>query len=302
MKRQLRQARYRKKPEVRLRRREEDRTYYRTHQEAIKAKTFGLAANGLDVRRQEELIRRYRVIGPGDPIPSQADEVTRTSYGSEVNSSTMWVLEARYPPPDGPWGCVTAAPDLTTLLSLGGKGENRALKGFLRGEMLRRFPERYCHVDDLPTESEILRREVGPPDIRLTEKRIAYAQAAQLTPDFLCPVEHCRYFGPMLPTGKGPYRAEAFLEETSRKRLGAEPYDLLPGAYCPQCRALVIFPAGADIGRPPGTGDENGFRCGCGFNGKLSPDPATLESYCPACGLVLLQYRDDRPPPPHPDE
>jgi hypothetical protein len=295
MKRQIRQARYRKKPEIKERRHRANQVYYRANAESIKAKAFGKGLNGLDLRRQDELARRFRVFGPGDPFPPDADEVTRRSYGRQVNTSAMWIVETRWPAPDGPWGCVTAAPDLSTLLGLGGKGENLALKEFLRGEMLRRFPGRYRHVDDLPTEEQILRRNVGPPDKRATEKRVAQARAAQRTPDFLCPVETCRYHGPMTPTGQGPYRAGSFLEDVSRRKLGAEPDELLPGAYCPQCRSLVLFRSDIDIGRPPMSGDADEVRCDCGFLGRPLFDMATDEYNCPACGLVVGVTLSDSP-------
>lgn len=297
MKRHARQARHLAKPEVREAKHDYDRKYYQRNRERIKT---GVRVRQLlegDPQRMAELSARFRVIGPGEAIPSDASLTTRNSCGTKTNTrgDTEYILEGRYPTPHGPWGFITAAPDLSTLLGLGGKRENQDLKEFVRDEMLRRFPERYPHRDTLPTEDDILLRDVGPPDKRETEKRVAKARMAQLTPDFKCPNAYCDYLGPMLPTGKGPYPADRFLTQDAREGMGAASTDLLPGVYCPQCRSLVLFPAGSDIGRPIGTGNEAEFRCECGFTGRPELDPATDEYICSSCGLVIGETLEDRP-------
>jgi len=296
-KRKDRQARYRKKPAVRAARREYDSAYYQRNKVRIKT---GVRVRQLlqgDPQRTEELRARFRIIGPGEAIPPDASLTTRNSCGTKTNgrSDLAFILEARYPAPDGLWGCVTGCPDLSTLLGLGGKGENLDLKEFIRDEMLRRFPERYPHREDLPTEDEVLRRNLGPTDRRETEKRVRQARVAQLTPDFECPNEFCSYVGPMIPTGKGPYPAEKFLSLDGQEKLGVQPTDLLPGAYCPQCRGLVLFPPDSDIGRPMGTGSDDEFRCECGFLGRPTLDAATGEYSCAECGLIVGETLDDRP-------
>ena len=297
MKRRLRQARYRRKPKVLAARRQANHDYYIRNKERLKANTRARQVLGGDPERSAELGARFRIIGPGEAVPPDASLATRNACGIKVNGRTdlAYILEARYPSADGPWGYVTGCPDLSTLLGVGGKGANQDLKEFVRDEMVRRFPERYPHREDLPTEDEVLRRDVGPPDWRETEKRVRKARAAQLTPDFQCPSQSCDYFGPMIPTGKGPYPADRFLTPDRREKLGARPKDLLPGAFCPQCRALVLFPAGSDIGRPIGTGSEEEFRCACGFTGRPNFDLATAEWNCPDCGLVVGETIDDRP-------
>jgi hypothetical protein len=105
----------------------------------------------------------------------------------------------------------------------------------------------------------------------------------------------------MIPTGKGPYLAEKFTTPEAREKLGAQPSDLLPGLFCPQCRVLVLFPSGTDLSQPLGGSDAE-FRCECGYKGPLSPDLATGEYNCPECGLVVGESLDDQPPPPKDDE
>jgi hypothetical protein len=104
----------------------------------------------------------------------------------------------------------------------------------------------------------------------------------------------------MIPNAKGPLRAGVLSPET-RKKLGAQPNDLLPGAFCPQCRVLVSFNPGANLSPPLG-GNEAEFRCECGFRGPLSADPATGEYNCPECGLVVGETIETGPTPPHSDE
>ncbi len=217
-KRQIRQARYRKKPEVRKRRREANRKYYAAHREMLKARTRARQALGGDPRRLQELRAQFRVIGPRATIPDDAGPATRSSFvRAGLNVSHEYVLEGRWPLPDGPWDCITATPDLSTLLGLGGKGQNRDLKEFIRDEMLRLFPHRYSHRSDLPTEDEVLRRNVGPPDKRGTEKRERAARLSAETPEFTC--SNCGYDGPMIPRKEGPFPARV-LSEKIRERLG----------------------------------------------------------------------------------
>jgi hypothetical protein len=298
MKRQARQARHLSKPKVREAKRAYDREYYQRNKDRIKT---GVRVRQLlegDPQRMAELQARFRIVGPGEAIPPDASLTTRNACPTNTNTrgDTEYILEGRYPAPDGPWGFITAAPDLSTLLGLGGKRENPDLKEFIRDEMLRRFPERYPHRDTLPTEDDILLRDVGPPDRRETEKRVAKARIAQLTPEFQCPNDYCDYLGPMLPTGKGPYLAEHFLVPDTQVKMGAQPSDLLPGVYCPQCRSLVLFPAGSDVGRPIATGNENEYRCECGFTGRPAFDPARGEYTCAECGLVVGETLDVSPP------
>ena len=297
VKRQARQARHRAKPEVRIAKQQYDREYYRRNRGRIKTGVRVRQILEGDPARIAELSARFRVIGPGEPIPSDASLTTRNSCGTKTNTrgDTEYVLEGRHPAPDGPWGFISAAPDLSTLLGFGGKGQNLDIKGFIRAEMRRRLPERYPHFSDLPSEDEVLQRKVGPPDRRETEKRVNRARMAQMTPDFECPSDYCDYEGPMIPTGKGPYLAEQFLSSEGRERLGALPSELLPGVYCPQCRGLVLFPPGTDIGRPLGTGNEFDFRCECGVTGRPELDPATDEYICAGCGLVVGATLEDRP-------
>lgn len=293
-KRQERQRRYRTKPRVREARREANKDYYKKHKESIKASVRGRHELGGDPAKIELLRARYRIIGPHELIPTDASLTTRNACGTKTNerADLAFILEGRWPSPDSPWGFVTSCPDLSTLLGLGGKGQNLGLKEFIRDEMLRRFPDRYPHREDLPNEEEVLSRNVGPPDIREKEKRVREARIKQLTPDFQCP--NCPYFGPMIPTGKGPYPAEKFTSPEARKRLGVHPTDLLPGLFCPQCNVLVLFTPAADLSQPLGGSDAE-FRCECGYKGPLAPDPATGEYVCPQCGLVVGQYLDDRP-------
>lgn len=299
IKRQQRQARYRKKPKVREQRREASHDYYEQHKETIKARVRGRQELGGDPEKIAELRARYRIIGPHEPIPPDAGLATKNSCGTKTNErgDVAFILESRWPNPDSPWGFVTGCPDLSTLLGLGGKGQNLDLKQFIRDEMLRRFPDRYPHREDLPNEDEILQRHLGPPDIREREKRVREARLKQLTPDFHCPNEYCGYFGPMIPTGKGPYFAEKFTTPETREKLGVSASDLLPGLYCPQCRTLVVFRPDIDVSQPLG-GNDREFRCVCGYKGPLSPDPATAEYNCPQCGLVVGETLDDRPDPP----
>ncbi len=298
MKRLERQARYRRKSDVRERRREANRDYYEKHKEKLKARSRARQALSGDPERIEELRARFRIIGPHEPIPPDASLTVRSSCGRKTNerADLAYILESRWPRPDSPWGFVTGCPDLSTLLGLGGRGQNRDLKEFIRDEMLRRFPDRYPYREDLPTVDEVLRRHLGPSDIRANDKRVREARVAQLTPDFQCPNEHCGYYGPMIPNKGGGLRAGALSVETQRK-LGARPDDLLPGAFCPQCRVLVSFGPGADLSPGRGEGTVGLFRCECGFSGPLSQDLATGEYNCPACGLVVWETIEDRPPP-----
>jgi predicted RNA-binding Zn-ribbon protein involved in translation (DUF1610 family) len=303
IKRQQRQARYRKKPAVRIRRREANRDYYAKNKEGIKASVRGRHELGGDPAKIAELRARYRIIGPHEPIPPDASLTTKNACGTKTNErgDSAYILESRWPKPDSPWGFVTSCPDLSTLLGLGGKGQNLDLKEFIRDEMLRRLPDRYPHREDLPTEEDVLQRHLGPPDIREREKRVREARLKQLTPEFQCPNEYCGYLGPMVPTGKGPYLAEKFTTEEKRAKMGVEPTDLLPGLYCPQCRTLVVFRPDIDVSQPLG-GNEREFRCECGYKGPLSPDPATAEYNCPQCGLVVGMTLEDRPPSSEGDE
>jgi DNA-directed RNA polymerase subunit RPC12/RpoP len=100
----------------------------------------------------------------------------------------------------------------------------------------------------------------------------------------------------MVPTGKGPYPAEKFLDEEGQAELGVQKSDLLPGLFCPQCSSLILFPPGTDIGRPIGSGNEVEYRCECGFRGIPQLDFETREHNCPSCGLVVsTQLADDSP-------
>lgn len=298
-KRQQRQARYRKKPGVREGKRQANRDYYQRHKENLKARSRARQALGGDPEKIAELRMRYRIIGPHDPIPPDASLATRNSCGTKTNerADSAYILESRWPNPDSPWGFLTSCPDLSTLLGLGGKGQNLELKEFIRDEMLRRFPDRYPHREDLPNEDEILRRRLGPPDIRERKKRVAEARVKQLTPDFQCPSQYCGYFGPMIPTGNGPYLAEKFMNPEARETMGVSPSDLLPGAFCPQCLCLVLFLPYVDLSAPLGGSDAE-FRCQCGFKGPLAPDQRTGEYNCPQCGIVVGMTLEDRPPPP----
>jgi len=257
---------------------------------------------GGDPAKIAQLRARYRIIGPHEPIPSDASLTVRNSCGTKTNErgDVAFLLESRWPNPDSPWGCVTGCPDLSTLLGLGGKGQNLDLKEFIRDEMLRRFPDRYPHPEDLPTEDEVLRRDVGPPDRRETEKRVREARLAKLTAEFQCP--NCPYNGPMLPTGKGPYLAEKFTTPETREKLGVSATDLLPGTFCPQCRALVVFRPDIDLSPARGEGTADSFRCECGFTGRLQFDEATKWYNCPECGRVVGETWDDRESPRRVDE
>jgi hypothetical protein len=287
-----------------LAKRKANHEFYERNKERIKAAARARNTVHGDPERLATLRERFRIIGPRDRIPSDASIGTQNSCGRDRNErpDLAFILESRRHPPDGPWDCIAGFPDLSTFLTLGGKGQNRALKEFIRFEMLDRYADRYLSMDALPTESEVLRRKLGPPDRRVIEKRIRQAQIAQLTPDFLCPIEHCQYFGPMVPTEKGPYIAEKFLSPDSRKRLGVAPSDLLPGLYCPQCSALVLFPPKTDVGRPVGTGTEAEYRCKCGFIGVPAFDFATGEHTCSACGMVVSEEYATDPPSRHSGE
>ena len=302
-KRQVRQARYRKKPAVMVGRRQANRNYYERNKEKLKAHARARQALGGDPEKIEELRKRYRIIGPHEPIPPDASLTVRNSCGTKTNerADLAYILESRWPNPDSPWEFVTGCPDLSTLLGLGGKGQNLDLKEFIRDEMLRRFPDRYPRREDLPTVDEVLRRNVGPTDKRETEKRVREARLKQLTPDFQCPKEYCGYSGPMIPTGKGPYLAEKITDLEWRERMGVSPRDLLPGAICPQCRSLVLFRPDVDLSAPLGGSDAE-FRCECGFKGPLAPDQRTGEYNCPQCGLVVGMTLEDRPSPSRTEE
>jgi hypothetical protein len=303
-KRQQRQARYRKKPKVIEARREANKEYYAAHRDEIKTRVRSRQILEGDPERIAELRARYRIIGPHEPIPLDAGLATKNACGTKTNerADLAFILESRWPNPDSPWGTVTGCPDLSTLLGLGGKGQNLDLKEFIRDEMLRRFPDRYPHREDLPNEDEVLQRHLGPPDIRDREKRVREARLKQLTPDFQCPNAYCGYFGPMIPTGKGPYPAEKFTTPEAREKLGVSASDLLPGLYCPQCRGLVVFRPDVDLSPVRGEGTADSFRCECGFTGRLAQDPATGEYNCPECGLVVARTLEDRAPPPKDDE
>jgi hypothetical protein len=303
-KRQARQARYRRKPEVMEARHKANRDYYEKHKESIKAGVRGRHELGGDPAKIAELRSRYRIIGPHEPIPAEASLPTRNACGTKTNerADLAYILESRWPNLDSPWEFVTGCPDLSTLLGLGGKGQNLDLKEFVRDEMLRRIPDRYPHRDDLPTEDEVLQRHLGPPDIRETEKRVREARLKRLTPDFQCPYEYCGYFGPMIPTGAGPYLAEKFTTPETREKLGVSSTDLLPGLYCPQCRGLVVFRPDVDLTPPRGEGTVDRFACECGFMGRLTFDEAPGEYNCPQCGLVVGMTLEDRPPPRRTDE
>lgn len=295
-KRQQRQARYRRKPSVTEARRKAAHEYYEKHKESIKAGVRGRHELGGDPAKIAELRARYRIIGPHEPIPTDASLAVRNSCGTKTNerADLAFVLETRYPPPDGPWEFVTGCPDLSTLLGLGGRGQNLELKEFIRDEIFRRFSDRYPRREDLPTEDDVLARHVGPPDKRETEKRVNQARVARLTAEFQCP--NCPYYGPLIPNKRGPLRAGVLSPETQAK-LGANPDDLLPGAFCPRCRILISFSPGADLSPPRGEGMESNFRCECGFTGRLSKDEATGEYNCPECGLVVGMTLEDRPTP-----
>ena len=303
-KRQARQKRSRSKPDIRLRKQAADHAYYEKHKESIKASVRGRQELGGDPAKMAELRARYRIIGPHEPIPTDASLTTRNACGTKTNerADLAYILESRWPNRDSPWEFVMGCPDLSTFLGLGGKGQNLDLKEFVRDEMLRRFPDRYPHRDDLPTEGEVSQRHFGPPDIRETEKRVREARLKQLTPDFQCPDEHCGYFSPMIPTGEGPYRAEKFTTPETREKLGVSATDLLPGLYCPQCRGLVVFRPNVDISPPRGEGTVDRFACECGFMGRLTFDEATGQYNCPQCGLVVGVTLEDRPPPRRTDE
>ncbi len=300
VKRQIRQALYRKRPEVRTRRREANRRYYARNREMLKARSRARQALGGDPERLQKLRAQFRVIAPGETIPDDAGPTTRNSFlRAGRNVSREYVLECRWPSPNGPWDYLAAAPDLSTLLGFGGKGQNRALKEFIRDEMLRRFPDRYPGREDLPTEDELLRRNAGPPDKRETEKRERAARLSARTPEFICP--NCGYDGPMIPRKEGPFPARV-VSERIRETLGAVMDDLLPAAYCPRCHVLLGFRPGTDLVPPRGTGTAAKFQCECGFTGRLVLDSATGEYDCPECGLVVAMTFDTAPPPTHLDE
>jgi hypothetical protein len=301
MKRHLRQARYLTKPEVREAKREKDHDYYLRNRDRFKTRARARQLLGGDPEKLEALRKRFRIVGPGDLIPLDASQTTRNSCGTKTNTrgDAAFVMEAKRPLSTSPWEYAASCPDLSTMLGLWGKGQGLEEKEFIRDEMLRRFPERFPHPEDLPTEDEVLRRNVGPPDIREREKRIRQARMAQLTPDFQCPHgDLCDYFGPMIPTGKGPYPAGKFLSPDGMEKLGAGVSDLLPGVYCPQCRGLVLFPKGTDVSRPPGSGNAAEIRCECGFLGRPGLELATQWFICPECGRVVGYTLDDRPNPP----
>lgn len=301
-KRQERQRRYRNKPRVRETQRQANRDYYAAHRDKIKTRVRSRQILRGDPERIAELRTRYRIIGPHEPIPPDAGLATKNACGTKTNerADLAYILESRWPKHDSPWGTVTGCPDLSTLLGLGGKGNNLEIKEVVRDEMLRRFPDRYPHRVDLPTEDEVLRRDVGPPDKRETEKRVAQARVAKLTADFQCP--SCSYEGPMIPTGKGPYLAENFADPEARERMGVSASDLLGGLYCPQCRALVVFRPDVDLSPPRGEGTADRFACQCGFTGRLDLDAATGWYNCPECGRVVAERVEDRPPPSKDDE
>jgi predicted RNA-binding Zn-ribbon protein involved in translation (DUF1610 family) len=296
-KRQARQARYRQKPKVREARREANKEYYDAHRDEIKTRVRSRQILGGDPERIAKLRERFRIIGPGEPIPPDTSLTTQNACGNQTNNRAdmAFILESRWPQPDSPWGFVTGCPDLSTLLGLGGKGQNLDLKEFIRDEMLRRFPDRYPHREDLPNEEEVLRRNVGPPDKRETEKRVREARLAKLSAEVQCP--NCSYNGPMLPTGKGPYLAEKFTTPEAREKLGVAADDLLSGLFCPQCRGLVVFRPEIDLSPARGEGTTNLFRCKCGFTGRLAQDPSTGEYNCPECGLVVGMTLEDRTSP-----
>jgi predicted RNA-binding Zn-ribbon protein involved in translation (DUF1610 family) len=301
-KRQARQKKHRSKPEVILRKKAADHDYYEEHKESIKAGVRGRQELGGDPAKIAELRARYRIIGPHEPIPPDAGLATRNACGTKTNerADLAYILESRWPDPDSPWGFVTGCPDLSTLLGLGGKGQNLELKEFIRDEMLRRFPDRYPHREDLPNEEEVLRRNVGSPDKRETEKRVRETRVAKLTAEFQCP--NCPYNGPMLPTGKGPYLAEKFTTPETREKLGVAADDLLPGLFCPRCRVLVVFRPEVDLSPARAEGTVDKFRCECGYTGRLVLDESTGEYNCPECGLVVGMTLEDRPPPSKDDE
>jgi hypothetical protein len=131
------------------------RTRRASRLEFVRARSWGG-----DPAKTEQLRARFRILGPHEPLPSDASIVTRNACGTKTNerADLAYILESPWPDPDSPWGFVTGCPDLSTLLGLGGKGQNLDLKEFLRDEMPRRFPDPYPHREDLPNEEEVLRR------------------------------------------------------------------------------------------------------------------------------------------------
>jgi hypothetical protein len=249
-----------------------------------------------DPGKSEDLRNRYRVLIPSEPLPDAIGQTTRNSFGRRA-VRVDYIVEGRDGLPDGQWEFITAAPDLSTVLGLGGRGYNRDLKEFIRIELLRLFPGRYRSRADLPTEEDAYSRR--GPDAREGERRVLRAQLAALTPEFTC--ANCDYYGPMIPRAEGPFSA-SHLSEDTLEQLGAAPGDMLPAAFCPRCRVMLSFRVGTDLDPPVGAGDADEYRCNCGFRGRPAFDMLTEEYTCPQCGLVVGETIYDGPPGKRSDE
>ncbi len=280
-----RQARSRRRPEIRLRRREYDEGYYLRYRDRLKAAARARLALGRRGRSLQPTSNDFRLIKPGEMMPADAGLTTRNSFG--CGKADRFILEGKSE--GGSWECLTADPELSAFLGFGPPGYNPDLKEFVRTQLLILYPERYRASEDLPTEIDVCNRPGW--DARERGRHILVAERTGATPDFVC--SHCDYIGAMIPRAEGPVKAKDATDSPST--LGAGPDDLVPAVYCPRCNVLLLLPAGTDL-RQPLTASEDLLRCECGFVGRPSFDLRTAEYLCPKCALVVGATVDDRAP------
>jgi hypothetical protein len=274
--RKRRQARHRRKPEVRERTKASNRRYYLRNKDEIRKKARARPKLGPDPILYASLSSRFRIIGRNEVVPSDASIAVKNGMGVGRRAHEF-VLEFR--DHEGGWQFLRAAPDLSTFLGLGGPRFNPEVKGFVREELFRRYPAKYRTRSDIPRQREASERP--PVNFREREIRIHLAERKRATPDITC--LGCGYSGPMTPRSGGPMKASDFPEVSLR--LGAEPNDLLPAVFCPSCSVMILARPGTDVSAPSG-GSPGSYLCECGHSGPLGRDQSTREYLCSSCGLV----------------
>jgi hypothetical protein len=166
--RRMRQARYRRKPTVRERRRGGDRARYWSNPEPKRAQ-----------------VRRWLSEGP-IPAPSLDEEFRLTRVGA------YWDLQSD---PDGRGDFKTVFRDIEIRAFLAFGKDNPRLRMFVRRELMRRYAWRYPDQRSLPRCQDVRN---GPDWMRRERAvRIRRAEQAGFTFPLRCPGEFCQHFGVM---------------------------------------------------------------------------------------------------------
>jgi hypothetical protein len=232
--RRIRQARYRRKPAVRKRRRDQDRDRYWRNPEAKILE-----------------VRRYQKFGP-TPDPSLTREFRLESGGP---SGWNLLIDPRR---EGNYALALSGPEISTFLSYG--KDNPRLRRFLTIELMRRYPHRYPDRRSIPA-AESVRGRPGGYHVREVEIRIRNTELEARTEAVLCP--NCQHFGamrlweggrPTVPIGHEPVTCPAcqvgfgilpeLLHNPSRCPLCGSTAKPIPGdmhqdLFCPDCGGVL---------------------------------------------------------------